>query len=82
MNITRFTGNDDNLLKEIREDDRDDDIDKDSNETKRKVNRSRRKIIFGIFYRPHDMAELAGPGGIGPSSETQGQLVGSIKCSW
>ena len=32
MNITRFTGNDDNLLKEIREDDRDDDIDKDSNE--------------------------------------------------
>ena len=32
--------------------------------TKRKTNRSRRKIILGIFYRPCDMAELAGLGGV------------------
>ena len=32
--------------------------------TKRKTNRCRRKIIFGIFYRPHDMTELAKPGGV------------------
>ena len=32
--------------------------------TKRKTNRPRRKIILGIFYRPCDMAELAGPGGV------------------
>ena len=32
--------------------------------TERKTNRSRKKIIFGIFYRPRDMAELAGPGGV------------------
>jgi len=30
---------------------------------KRKTNRSR-KITLGIFYRPHDMAKLEGPGGV------------------
>ena len=49
--------------------------------TKRELNRSRGKIIFGTFYRPRDMAELAGPVGVGPSSKSQGQLVESIKCS-
>ena len=32
--------------------------------TKRKTNRSRRKIILRIFHRPCDMAELAGLGGV------------------
>ena len=32
--------------------------------TRRKTNQSGRKITLKIFCRPHDMAELAGPGGV------------------
>ena len=38
--------------------------------TKRKTNQSRRKIMFGILYRPCDMAELAGPGGVEQELQT------------
>ena len=71
--------NDDNLLKEIREDDRDDDIDKDSNENQEEGESVQEENNFRNLLQT---TRYGRTGGIGPSSETQGQLVGSIKCSW
>ena len=51
-------------MEKIGEDDSDDDIEEDSNENQEEDESVRRKIIFGIFYRPHDMTELAEPGGV------------------
>ena len=53
-----------NVLEEIGEDDSDDESKRILMRTKRETNRPRMKIIFGIFYRPCDMAERPGPEGV------------------
>ena len=53
-----------NVLEEIGEGDSDDESKRILIRTKRETNRPRMKKIFGIFYRPCDMAELPGPEGV------------------